>query len=139
MSWWLNPLLKEGVVSSGDYCLVSIAPDNLVAFHITAECSAVVLVAPLLVVGAFFVLSQRIRWVRALAGIVSMLVVIVVANQLRLGLIAWATQMWGMSHGYEITHRLVGSLIGIVGFIAGLVTLILASGLRRSKEDEGNE
>ncbi|MFB9713338.1 archaeosortase/exosortase family protein [Arthrobacter methylotrophus] len=138
-AWWLNPLLEKGVTSHGPYYLVWIDPDRLIAFNVTSECSAVVLIAPLLVVGAFFILSQRVSWLRGLAGIVSMLVIVIVTNQARLGLIAWATQTWGISPGYEISHRLVGSLLGIAGFIASLIALILVSGLRRARtvKEEG--
>lgn len=134
VSLWLNPLLPGGVVANGEYYMAWMTPQEPLAFHITPECSALVLISPLLILGAFFLSSQRVRWGRGIAGILAMLVVILIVNQLRFALIAWATQTWGIDPGYEITHKFVGSLLGIAGFVAGLIVLITVSGLRRSKK-----
>lgn len=127
---WMNPLIEGGVVPSNDSFMLWVADDHLVAFRVTAECTAVILLVPQLVLGGGLLLSRRIRLGRGLAGIGVMVALVMLVNQLRLGLIGWATQQGGLEAGYEISHRYVGSAIGIAGFVIALVAMLLVMGLR---------
>jgi hypothetical protein len=46
---------------------------------------------------------------------------LVAVNLIRLTGIAWATSIWGLTDGFEISHFLAGSIFAIVGFAAALV------------------
>ncbi|PKQ36283.1 MAG: hypothetical protein CVT61_01890 [Actinobacteria bacterium HGW-Actinobacteria-11] len=127
---WMNPLIEGGVVASNDSFMLWVADDHLVAFRVTAECTAVILLVPQLILGGGLLLSRRIRIGRGLAGIGVMVALVMIVNQLRLGLIGWATQQGGLEAGYEISHRYVGSAIGIAGFVIALVVMLLVMGLR---------
>lgn len=132
-AFWMNGIVDRGVTAFDDVYVLWIAENHMVGFEVTAECTVVVLLAPLLVLSAGMIMTRRVRWLRGLAGIAAMVILVTTVNQLRLALIGWATQQWGLEAGYEISHRFVGSAIGIVGFAAGLVALILVMGLRRKK------
>lgn len=127
---WMNPLVKGGVVASNDSFMLWLAEDHLVAFKVTAECTAVILLTPLSILSGALMLSRRIRIVRGLAGIGVMFGLVMLVNQLRLGLIGWATQQGGLEAGYEISHRFVGSAVGIAGFVIALIIMLLVMGLR---------
>lgn len=132
-AFWTNPLFAGGVVAARDNFVVQVG-GTPIAFHVTPSCSAAVLLAPALLVYGAILLIRRIPLSRALLAGATMIVVIVVTNQLRLGLIGWASQTWGMDLGYQISHRYVGSAIAIVGFTAGLVLLVrLTNGKLRSR------
>jgi len=130
-AFWLNPLLPGGVIASRDNFVVNV--DGVpIAFHVTAGCSAAVLLAPALLFYGVTLLLRRIAFARALAAAVVMITVIFTTNQLRLGMIGWASQTWGMDLGYQVSHRYVGSALAIVGFCAGVALLfLLTSGKRR--------
>ena len=127
----LNPLVARGSQSIGDHYLVWISPDKLIAFHLTVECTAAVLLIPLLCIGAMILLVPKVPVIRGLVGVALGIVVILITNQLRLGMIAWATIRWGLDPGYEIFHRFVGSAFAIVGFAVAFVVMLLAMGQRR--------
>lgn len=130
-AFWLNPLLPGGVIASRDNFVVGVEGVPI-AFHVTAGCSAAVLLAPALVFYGATLRLRRITFGRALAAALVMITVIFTTNQLRLGLIAWASQTWGMDLGYQVSHRYVGSALAIVGFCAGIALLFLiTSGHRR--------
>ncbi|SIR93852.1 exosortase/archaeosortase family protein [Microbacterium sp. RURRCA19A] len=129
-AFWTNPLLPGGVLAARDNFVVQV-DGTPIAFHVTPGCSAAVLLAPALVVYGVILLVRRIPLVRAVVAGVVMFVVIVVTNQLRLGMIGWASQTWGMDVGYQISHRYVGSALAIVGFCAGVVLLFLLTSRQR--------
>lgn len=128
---WLDSLLPGGVRSEGPYFITRPATPDGQAFHLTPECSIVVLLAPLLVVAAAIMVSGRVGAARMMAAVFAMTTIMVIVNQLRLGLIAWVTRTWGMDPGYEISHRYLGSIVGIAGFAGGLAILLLIAGRRR--------
>lgn len=130
-AWWMNPWVDRGVTASGDTYMLWIAEDHLVAFQVTAECTAIILLAPLLALGAALMLSTRVSWLRGLSGITASAAVMLLVNQVRLALIGWATQQGGLEAGYEFGHRFAGSVIGIAGFAIGLIVLIAVTGVRR--------
>ncbi|MGP6169741.1 archaeosortase/exosortase family protein [Microbacterium sp. A204] len=128
---WLGPILPGGMVSDGPYYVIRAHTPTAQAFRITEECSAVVLLVPLFVVAAVIMLSTKVTVSRLLGGVLAMISVTLLVNQIRLGVIAWATHQWGMDPGYEISHRFVGSVIGIIGFSAGIAVLLLITSSRR--------
>lgn len=133
---WLNPFISGGVSSARDIFFVHMSPTSVIAFRITAECTSVILIAPLLAVAAISMLSQKISWVRGVVAILAMVTVITVVNQMRLGLIAWMSQVLGMDLGYDLSHRILGSILGIVGFATGASVMVIIMGIRRRKRAE---
>jgi exosortase/archaeosortase family protein len=132
VSSWIQGLIPGGARPLGDHVLMYLPETNvpisglgpeattgpeLIALHITIECASYVVVIPLLLISAFLFSATRVTWFRwalgTLAGVAGMLAV----NQLRLGVIIFSTNRWGMDPGYEISHILVGSIIGLFGFI----------------------
>lgn len=126
-AFWTNPLLAGGVLAARDNFVVQV-DGTPIAFHVTPSCSAAVLLAPALLVYGAILLIRRIALPRAVVAAVVMIAVIFVTNQLRLGLIGWASQTWGMDVGYEISHRYVGSALAIVGFCVGVALLFILTG-----------
>lgn len=101
-------------------------PDGFVhGFRVTSECTAVLLVAPLLVLtAALFAFTRAPMWRLWLAS-AAMLAIVTGVNEFRLALIAFASLRWGMQGGYDIAHVFVGSSIGIIGFAGGLAALLM--------------
>lgn len=91
---------------------------------ITPECSSGLLIAPLAVVGAALLWRRRIRVARVLAGMAVVGGLLVLGNQLRVGLIAWLIKALGLRTGYEWGHVVAGSLVSMV-FIAGGLALLV--------------
>ena len=108
-------------------------PDGFVhGFRVTSECTAVLLVAPLLgLTAALFAFTRAPIW-RLWVATGVMLAIVTVVNELRLAFIAFASVRWGMHSGYDLAHVLVGSSIGIIGFAAGVAALLVI-GLGRDR------
>ncbi|MFL6105747.1 MAG: exosortase/archaeosortase family protein [Marmoricola sp.] len=101
-------------------------------FRVTSECTAVLLVAPLLgLTAALFAFTRAPMWRLWLAS-GAMLAIVTAVNEFRLAFIAFASVRWGMHSGYDLAHVLIGSSIGIVGFAGGFVALLVI-GLGRNR------
>lgn len=122
--WWMNGFIPGGTRPSTSYILMHLPqvghvdPPELIALHITVECASYVVMIPLLLLSAFFLGATRVPWSRWLIGTVAGCAGLLAVNQLRLGIIVFSTSTWGMNPGYDISHVLVGSLVGLGGFIA---------------------
>jgi exosortase/archaeosortase family protein len=131
--WWMDPWIERGATAFEDTYMVWIGEDHLVGFQVTAECTAIILLAPLLALGAALMLSTRVAWLRGVIGITASALVVVLVNQVRLALIGWTTQQGGLEAGYEFGHRFAGSVVGIAGFAAGVIVLLAVTGVRRRR------
>ncbi|WP_420367219.1 hypothetical protein [Curtobacterium sp. L1-20] len=96
----------------------------------TLECTVLILVVPLTVVIGAMVFHRATSLARIVAALTVGTTALVIVNQGRLGLIAWATQVWGIVPGYQVSHLLVGSLLAIAGFVGALVLAITILGPR---------
>jgi exosortase/archaeosortase family protein len=123
-AWVLRPFVDGQVGTWGTVFYVQDG-DSVLGLRITAECTALVLIAPLLLLSAVLLVAARTRWARSGLGILVMIAVITVVNEIRLALIGFSTERWGVEQGYVISHTFVGSVIGIIGFVLGLSALIL--------------
>lgn len=132
-AWWMDPWVRRGATAFEDTYMVWISENHLVGFQVTAECTAVILLAPLLALGAGLMLSTRVSWFRGILGIAASSLVMVLVNQARLALIALSTQQGGLEAGYEFGHRFAGSVVGIAGFAVGLIVLLAVTGVRRRR------
>jgi exosortase/archaeosortase family protein len=129
---WIDKVAPQGSMIWGDSFLLHLSETKIIAFRITAECTIAILAAPILAFSAAMIGFTRVRAWRWLVALLAGLGLIVLVNQLRLGLIAWATLNYGLDVGYEISHTLVGSIMAIVGFAASiLMMLVIMTGKRR--------
>lgn len=107
------------------------------ALEVTPECTAAFLIAPFAVIGAGMLLRRRLDPARVLLGVMLAAVVLLLANQLRLGVIAGLVTAFGIDQGYQWGHLIVGSLISVVflGVSAVTVICVVASGHRGRHEE----
>lgn len=127
----MRPFLP-GVSGSSGTVLFLKADGNFLGLEVTAECTSLILIGPLLATAAALLATTKVRWWRISLGSVVMIAIVTAVNEFRLALIAYATQTWGIDPGYEVSHTFVGSVIGIFGFVAGLAALLLI-GLGRQR------
>jgi exosortase/archaeosortase family protein len=104
---------------------------GLIGLQITAECTALILIAPLIVLAAVLLVFTRARAWRITVGLLLMWIIITAVNEARLALIGFSSSTWGIDLGYTISHTYVGSVIGILGFVAGLAALLITTGTVR--------
>lgn len=107
---------------------------HAMGLRITAGCSSAMLIIPLLLVGAGFMLSRRSTISRILAGTGIGAAVLIVTNQVRIGLIASFFQKWG-AEGFGWAHAVVGSILSLVG-VAASVTALLLVAMRRPRSND---
>lgn len=132
-SWMLSPIAERQIPASLDNFFVWVGPETLIALKVTIECTALIIALPLTAVAAVLLATTRVQWWRVGVGLSAMWAIVMIVNTFRLALIGWATQTWGMSPGYDISHTYVGSIVGIAGFVAGFAALFLVLGIRRSR------
>jgi len=111
--------------------LFGLGTPHAMGLRITAGCSSALLILPLLLLSAGFMLGQRSTVPRILAGAGTGAAVLVVTNQLRLCLIAFFSQQWG-EEGFGWAHTVVGSLLSLVGVAASVAALLLIA-MRRQE------
>jgi exosortase/archaeosortase family protein len=137
----LEALLASWVFAGGgvrtytgnDDVVVFLLPDTRAfALQVTPECTSAFLIAPFAVIGAAMLLRRRLDPLRVLLGVTIAAVLLVLANQLRLGVIAGLVTAVGLDQGYQWGHLVIGSLISVVvlAISATIVFLVVASGRR---------
>ncbi|QXC59677.1 glycosyltransferase [Aquihabitans sp. G128] len=115
-----------GSLAVGDRLYYNLgAPGRPYAVGITAMCSVTALLVPLFALAAFLVAVGRFRLRRAIEGLVGSVLVTFVSNALRLGMLGYARDRWGME-GFDVAHHLVGAVFGLIGFAAGVLVLVRA-------------
>ncbi|SBW18091.1 putative membrane protein [Candidatus Protofrankia californiensis] len=92
---------------------------------ITPECSSTLLIAPVFLIGGAMLLGRRMTPQRVLAAVGAAAFLLVVGNQLRIGLIAYLISELGFHTGYEWGHLVLGTVVSIV-FIGASLTLLVA-------------
>lgn len=106
------------------------------ALEITPECTSAFLIAPFALIGAAMLLRRRLDPLRVLLGIAVAAVMLLLANQLRIGAIAALITTFGLDQGYQWGHLIVGSVISVVvlGFSAAMLIFVVSSGYRGRHE-----
>lgn len=129
-----GPVTRGRSRSIGDVVLTGLGTRGSMGLHITNECTVLLLVVPMLFIAGLIILFRRFPVHSVLFGLLMGVLVVTLTNQMRVVLIAWATQYYGFSLGYELSHKFVGSVLAIFGFALGtLVMFRLAPGRRRSE------
>jgi exosortase/archaeosortase family protein len=97
------------------------AKHHFVGFTLDAGCSAAFLMAPFLLLGAGMLLTGRVSLRRGLASTAVVVVLVFLANQARLLVIAVAIRGWGLQKGYERSHVFLGTVVSTVGVLVGVL------------------
>lgn len=101
--------------------------------RVTAECTSAFLLGPLLILAGLILASGRFGLVRALSATAVAGAILVLANQGRIVLIAWATAKWGVENGYQWSHTVGGSIVVGIGVALALVAFMIMLSARRKR------
>lgn len=135
-SYWLAPFVPGGVRHYLNYFILEVEPGRTIAFMVTIECTIAFLTAPVLALSGVILATTRVGWAQVGKALFFSTALIFVTNQLRLGVIALGSQALSFEVGYELTHRLFGSVLSIVGFSAAyLVFVVVIADLRLFRRD----
>lgn len=127
---WFGLILNGHSQTVGDTIYFPWENGPLVGLRDTWECTVALLAAPLCGISAVLMAFSRIRGYRLLLGLIAALAAVISVNQLRLLMIALGLQRWGWS-GYDIMHKVIGTLFALAGFAASLLLLLkVATGHR---------
>lgn len=133
-SAWIPPLLGTWGSATRNVLFLNFGPQGTYGFRISDGCSVVVLIAPILLFAAGMLALGRARGGRWAASIAVGLSVVIVVNQLRLWLLTWSTQQWGLDVGFHIAHVFAGSALAIIGFAAVIVLMLRLMTGHRDRE-----
>lgn len=98
--------------------------ERAIGLQITPECSAGLVLVPVLVLGAMLAGRPHIPMVRVAIGLLLAVGIIVGGNLARVGAIAAMIDGYGVQIGYDLGHTIVGSLISLVFVGVAMVVLI---------------
>jgi exosortase/archaeosortase family protein len=101
---------------------------------ITPDCSSSLLLVPLCGLGMLLMIPRRLNVGLVIRALIVAAAVLVVANTLRIGVIALCCRFWGLGVGYQVGHLVLGSLVSIVGIGLSLVLLTAIVASRRGVE-----
>ncbi|MEO5748566.1 MAG: hypothetical protein ABIQ61_11450 [Ornithinibacter sp.] len=123
-------------VGSDDVVVFLLPGSRAFALEVTPECTSAFLIAPFAIIGAGMLLRRRLNPARVLLGVSLAAVLLLLANQLRLGVIAGLVTSLGLERGYEWGHLFVGSLISVVLVaVSGLVVLMIVGSGHRGRHE----
>lgn len=123
---WLGLLLEGPVGRIDDLLYFSWSDGNRIGMRITHACTVVLLVVPFAVAGAIVLAFTRFSLPRVVVGLLAGVVMLLAVNQVRIGLVAFSIQHWGMT-GYDVSHKFVGTVVGLAGFTAALLLMLRIS------------
>ncbi len=119
--------------SIGDVLMTGLGTHEVTGLKITNECTVLLLIVPMLFIAGLIILFRRFPVPSVLYGLLMGVLVVTLTNQVRVVLIAWATQHYGFGLGYELSHRFVGSVLAILGFALGTLVMIRLAPGRRTR------
>lgn len=124
-------LYSGGTPTSADYgraiVFFGLSRPGGFGLRITPECCSALLIVPIALVAAGLLTRPRVRWQRVLLGFAIASVLLMASNQLRIGVIAWASHRFGFGAGFEWSHAVLGSLISLVFAVGALAVLVRVS------------
>lgn len=104
--------------------IFQLANQKVFGLEISPECSSAFLIAPFTLIGAAMLWRKRLHPGRVAFGVALVALLLVMANQLRVAMIAGLIDGFGLQEGYKWGHLVLGSLLSIV-FLAGSLALLL--------------
>jgi exosortase/archaeosortase family protein len=96
---------------------------NGYGLRITPECCSALLIAPAALLSALLTVRQRVPVRRILGGFGAATLLLLLSNQVRLGVIAWSIGEFGLTKGFEWGHAVIGSVVSLV-FAAGSLAIL---------------
>jgi exosortase/archaeosortase family protein len=106
------PIIWFGLGAPGAFGLV-----------ITPDCSSVLLIAPLCVLGIALLIPRKLAVDRVMKALAVAALILVAGNLTRIGVIALAIRVAGIGPGYQVGHLVLGSLISIICIAVSLALL----------------
>jgi len=116
-----------------DQIIFKLGPDRFdaLALRITAECTSLVVLVPLLLFASGVLVITRVgtgRWLLSVAIAVTMIFAV---NVVRIAVIAYSLRELGQD-GYAWSHTVIGTAIIAVGTVAAVIAMLaIQAGLRR--------
>lgn len=126
--WFVGAVTDGSAVSAGTTVYFGVGTDQVTGLSITALCSTVVFIVPIVVLAAAMLAITRASLARVVVAAAIGVALVVFCNFVRFASAAWAFDRFGRD-GFDIVHRYAGSLFVIAGFV-GAIVLTLAIGLR---------
>ena len=96
---------------------------NGYGLRITPECCSALLIAPAALLSALLTVRRRVSVRRILGGFCAATLLLLLSNQVRLGVIAWSIGEFGLAKGFEWGHTVIGSVVSLVFAAASLAAL----------------
>jgi exosortase/archaeosortase family protein len=113
------------VTNSGQPIIFTTLPSHgaltWVGVLVTAECTAVWLIGPFLLLAGLLAQGRQLKVRAVVVATVVTAAALLVVNIVRLSVIVDATHLWGVNNGFKWSHEVYGSLITIVGVCLSLV------------------
>jgi exosortase/archaeosortase family protein len=113
---WFDLILTGSTHTNNDVIYFTWSGGPLIGMRDTWECTVALLAGPMCALGGALLGLTRMPWHRLLTGLGVALGLLLVVNQLRLAMIAFSLQGWGLA-GYELSHKTLGSIFAIAGFV----------------------
>lgn len=127
---WLGQLMDGPVGQVRDLVTFPWVGGPIIGMQISEQCTVAYLLGPMCLLAALLTILTKSSLRRLAAGLLVGSGLLIIVNQLRVAIIAASTQEWGIP-GYDVTHKLVGTLVALVGFtVAALVMVMVATGRR---------
>ena len=110
--------------TSRDVILFGLGTNGATGLRISPECTVLVMLLPIGAVVGLLVMFSRLSVPRLFLGGALGALAAILVNQLRIALIAFSLQEWGIDPGYKISHTFVGSVFAIIGFTLAFLILM---------------
>lgn len=127
----LKPFLGDKVFAWGDRFMIRTDPSHYLGLQITAECTTLVLLIPLLVFSVAVLTFTRVTWPRWIVALVMGMSLMIVVNALRIAMITAAT-VWWKNSGYEWAHTFVGTVIALIGIVGTALLMLRVMNSKRA-------
>lgn len=125
---WLGWFMSGPVSQVHDIVFFSWVGGPVIGMQISQECTVAYLLGPMCLLAALMTALTKARLLRLASGLLIGAGLLIIVNQIRVAIIAMSTQHWGIS-GYDVSHKLVGTLVALIGFtIAASVMIIVSTG-----------
>jgi len=112
---------------------------RFVGYAVTEGCSVAFLVAPFFFIAAMLIASRLTPPRRGLSAVAVVTLVLFVANQARLFVVAASMRVWGFRSGYERSHVFLGTILSTIGTLVGLLLFVwLVVKVSSPKDERGD-
>lgn len=107
-----------------DTSVIFLPGQRYAGYTVSAGCTATLLVVPFFLVTAGLLAFTRFSLRRSLTALGVVTLLIYVANQARLLLIAGVMRAFGGERGYEVSHVFLGTIVSTLGVLFAIVAFV---------------